>query len=1283
MSEQQQPSESKKSGGLFSLTNNAINDVNRNYKVAREVAKKAKSLYSKTELQGLMLMLCGYLHDTYLYESSEVPIVENLDANYNILYDEFKTYNKDKNAKKNIEHTNCSEELNAYKKYSEAKFKAFEAYKTNNTGDFSYPNFVFKPSNGEFRSKLTNELGAFPRLYKKEILELHQKIAQIVSKFNMFFNDIFFIEDDNRLPTLPTRSLSPNEKDMISDMKLMSSNSFLSNLNFMNVAKVVVDGQKEISDNVQVDFVTEQDQEQRPVYDGKQNSTQNVEYVDGTIDGVGDVNIELDTTSDDANTPGTSPPSKRPLKKIVEELIKVLNDKETKHKQYDPTPPHTKTTLVLQLTTKNEFATSDLHPYKYSTTNAFWIFTEINELQKYALFFSVLLERLKTVYENHINNIEKYKGLEPYEKYIMEKGKQYMNTSGIKKALRSTKDLAVSAATGTKSAMVSVYDYHDRRVNANREVGSATGTNDNETINKNVGSATGTKEEVGSAPEEVRSASATSTEKNNAPKKGWSLPWSKKGGRRTRRRKNKKTRRRQKKRNLRKLRRFTHGRQRGGEGEVEGEVKRGLFRSMGRSTGNVTKKLLSSVAKQSGLDYIASQRVKFQKQKQPFDGDQVAKYEFMLYFNSMFDLYITNAFRYDVELDGIDNTLDPSGQAYIEKVKEAELKEVAKEKETLDKLKKYYANNVDLSTRAYYGLGEGRTQAKNAFNFFKKMGNGHLHLVENAKRLKNLQIDAIKKTGSFMYRNGLIGTVIAGLTLVSNAAFYGAIFFPPSAALLGPIFAATSLAQKVAILVSVPFVTPAVEILRTKEEIMKKFTSFTDSNNKDSSGYLKELISNGYDLLRGLKNGSISIGNKVVDCNFGILFNEDPRDYTLEKPKDDNSVEKTMNEYNVQLDKTNKQIINALGTLQIQTGFEKLSETTKMDIAKYYLNEIADEREVTVFDVIIEFNSTIDSRFLDKFFEYMGQITKRNKKYIKNEIIKYQLLLKSYYLKKVGDIKIYKDYKDLNGAFKIMRAYIDKQYEYRRVAPNRLFGTNEYLLTHTEIDPTTVEIIKEHLTTLYKTDTPVLEKLADKQITDLAIVSELKLFYKKRNANIDVSTNAVINDECDKYWKKSTSKTQSVKDHCRAQKMSKNHINTYVYLLTYTIDKNKQKQKERTDMTTDLNSITSGPHKEKITQILTEMILYSNWYFTKDPIEKHTINPQYFNDDSKFKNAFSKYGVNNMSVEGLVEEFVESGMENKTEVTDPTMVSATKLISQPQTPPLVSLATAASRHPTQ
>jgi len=166
----------------------AADTTKQYYELAKQIAKKAKSAYSKTELQGLMVIVCGYLHDNYLYDASDVYINDAIGATITTT---------DNVTVKGID--------SAYKEM--------------------YRNFQ---SNKPINVEMLNKFGAYPRLYKSEILTLHHQVAQIVSKFNSFFNEVFFLTGEHKLPILPSRSFLPGEKDMETDMIDMSNNSFLS-----------------------------------------------------------------------------------------------------------------------------------------------------------------------------------------------------------------------------------------------------------------------------------------------------------------------------------------------------------------------------------------------------------------------------------------------------------------------------------------------------------------------------------------------------------------------------------------------------------------------------------------------------------------------------------------------------------------------------------------------------------------------------------------------------------------------------------------------------------------------------------------------------------------------------------------------------------------------------------------------------------------------------------------------------------------------------------------------
>jgi hypothetical protein len=429
-----------------------------------------------------------------------------------------------------------------------------------------------------------------------------------------------------------------------------------------------------------------------------------------------------------------------------------------------------------------------------------------------------------------------------------------------------------------------------------------------------------------------------------------------------------------------------------------------------------------------------------------------------MYFDKIHDLYINNVFRYDVELTGPDTTLSPEANKYIDILKEQELNGIYDEKEELRGMRQFYRDAVDRTTLWANRLGEAETQLERAGNFLKKLGNGQMHVYKNAGKFATTIKNMVKQTASFVYRNGITGSVVMTLQMVANIANIIMVVYPLSAPLMGGVILAAGVIRFSLLVIASPFLAPPVVLLQQKSDIMNvvKNSLRKDSNGNIVNGnFYEKFVNDNYDFLAGLKYGqnvknnivynvSIKLKYETAEKNIintkitGLLFNplgnvtdkQNNIDETIQPPNQAAPKEKSVDEV---IDQTVQTLID---NKIIPYKYGKNSITGK-EIARYYIDEMTNEYNTNFYNMISLMGET------DVVNEYLQNKDKRNRKYVKNEIYKLQLLLK---------IECLRIYKEFNKKLDISQLYnfYNTEYQNKRMEESMVYGSKKYMEKHVE-----------------------------------------------------------------------------------------------------------------------------------------------------------------------------------------------------------------------------------------
>ena len=797
-------------------------------------------------------------------------------------------------------------------------------------------------------SAIKKILGIKPKLYKKELLSMHTKIAKIVNQYNLFFNQVFVIDSKDQsdstgkeFKTLPNRRTEPSEQQQAEDIQLKIYESMIDNVQFLEKPKNTISANPN-----ELTLETVPKAEPEPEAEDEAEAKDQAKAEPGA-------GPEAIPSSSSQVIP--EPPKNIKMEQLLDfeyykkyfpvktfpEFLEWHNDPKSEFK-----PDATKC-LMMKFNTNFDNTSRIKHPYGMGLHIESSIFSEITEIQKYAFYFSVLLKRIHDLYENAPEDTE-------YEKYIIDNGNKY---TGWSKMSQTTSAIS----RGFKSAFG--YGNSEPPKEVGRKIGG----------------------------------------------------------------KNKKHNKRSRKPRMRRQKKSRYTRKRGGLNLNWGIADK--ISAVGRALGD--KKL-------------------------PFDNEQKTKYEFLMYFDKIHDLYINNVFRYDVELTGPDTILSPEANRYIDILKEQELNGIYDEKEELKAMRKFYRDAVDRTTLWSNRFGEAITQGKRVGNFFKKLGNGQMHVYKNAGKFGTTIKNIIKQSASFVYRNGATGTLLMTLQLVANVANVVMIVYPISAPLMGGVILAAGALRLSILVIASPFLVPPVVLLQQKSDIMNvvKNSLRRDSNGNIVNGnFYEKFVNDNYDFLAGLKCGQ-SVKNKIVynvsiqlkyeteqtirNATRGQFFNPVGKANTVSKTPIDETIQPNAaapkeKSADVAIQETVKKLIE---NKIIPEKYGEDDNITGKEIARYYIDEMTNEYNTNFYNMISLMGET------DVVNEYLQNKDKRNRKYVKNEIYKLQLLLK------MECLKIYKELKNVNTT--VLYNFYNTEYQNKRMEETMVYGSKKYMEKHVE-----------------------------------------------------------------------------------------------------------------------------------------------------------------------------------------------------------------------------------------
>jgi hypothetical protein len=394
------------------LRGGGYGDDDAMYKVDKQISSITRNVASKNELHSLVLMLFLFTADQYIEQT-----------------DSFTSYYRKKVNESGVNSAKSQIDKLFADNYNYVK-KNVEITPTSK--DDSYDDLT-----------LTN-----PMLYKSEILEFAYKIARIVNKYHVLFNNIFkTATNENAKGIIRYRKVGgggfveikersfPLETDMISDIGLILSGKNLLQMTINNDAPTVVETAVNNENNPTVD----NEPELGELNESNKEALPYAKQTDGP-------------SLFDADTPIDN--------NIKTKYITVEIDKVIKDARQNIT---TTATAVVELVTNYE--SPNAHPYYPVENKNDWIYGDVDKLLRYALAFTGLLKVVKTKYDA-IDNFEK--GLmqdnKPIvdskrnrENYVIMRGKNFIGKSKLwqkySSGVRGVK--AIGSAVGTVASVAS------------------------------------------------------------------------------------------------------------------------------------------------------------------------------------------------------------------------------------------------------------------------------------------------------------------------------------------------------------------------------------------------------------------------------------------------------------------------------------------------------------------------------------------------------------------------------------------------------------------------------------------------------------------------------------------------------------------------------------------------------------------------------------------------------------------------------------------------------------
>jgi len=458
-----------------------------------------------------------------------------------------------------------------------------------------------------------------------------------------------------------------------------------------------------------------------------------------------------------------------------------------------------------------------------------------------------------------------------------------------------------------------------------------------------------------------------------------------------------------------------------------------------------------------------------------FDNIQKGKYELLLYMRKMTMMYLDNAFKYDMVLEGVDVPLSLNAKRYIEDLQQNELNEIAKEKDELIRIRSIYKNSLSRSQRFANALGESKTQLKKIGIFLSKLKNGQLNILKNMRGACSSVLLDIVKIGKFAYRNGFTGGLIIGLTLVSNGLFFAACIPSPASGFLLGLSSGIAIVRTAIGLLAAPFLEPAPIILKRKSDLFDMASKLMGNSNTD---FVKNILNTYYDMLYTLKTNSTVDGTpSPISYEFPIILTRNGSPMTNDVSKEDDKQKQKMQSAfmalvdtgYIPMEEANKTKLNNLLTQKqklvesngtkpeemntLNTQIDKilnapfeytltnnntdgskitLTAADKSAIVKYYLYDYINYNNADLYSVPLSvFANMLSFVFIGvmpfivyqktQFTKFLEDKNVRNRQYVLNETKKCKLLIQSYLMQRViatlppnlPEIPIFKAFKDL------------------------------------------------------------------------------------------------------------------------------------------------------------------------------------------------------------------------------------------------------------------------------
>jgi hypothetical protein len=668
-----------------------------------------------------------------------------------------------------------------------------------------------------------------PKLYKPEIREIFGIIFKIVCEYNKFFNEVFVLEGVDRLETKVSMTSGIRDSAKFDFLLNYANNNTFKNFLIHKKLEAITPENTEPSKQTKTGADSDQPESGVAIKKTPKPKTDNEGFVakeQPTI--VTTVEKDVKEITDNEGFVAKEQPT---IVTTVEKDVKAITQPNCFSLFYqildmyaDVVKLEKEKTVGIVFNTSYGRTMSPTalrrKPFPYNAgygastsydENTRSIFNEVNEIKRYAIFFSVLLEKLRDIYVIVDDDSRE-------EQYIRYKGV-------LHRAKAKTMDTLVPLYSGAKNWV----SYGKGALDAAEALD--TKFTDDETSGDGSTPKTG-----GSKRKRTRRYRRGIIKNPKRTMKGYHHVKPKI-----------KTKRKNNKRSLyhypiKKRTRYARNDEGGG------------LLDMAKSAASSATSAVSSVANTVSTTKNAV-TLTFGKQDNHsimFDKYHKTKYELLLYFKKMSDMYLFNSFK-DGEITGSDNPINPKIQDIINHVNDMEIRSVNDEYFEKNLTRKYYRHNVNKSTQIQYGIGEISTQVHN-------FSRGKYQIMEKARRLVKSVSYTISIAANFLYKNPMFGSVALGLTALSYASMFAAMSFPllsPGLLVLSNGLAILRNALSVAL---APLIDQPTLIIQDKKDIMENAKKLM---RKDTAGHIKtdnilrEMIEL-YDYLYEMRTGNVA-----------------------------------------------------------------------------------------------------------------------------------------------------------------------------------------------------------------------------------------------------------------------------------------------------------------------------------------------------------------------------------------------------------------------------------------